>query len=35
MGLVIAAGMTLGTAFTLFVVPAIYLYLAHRETMAQ
>ncbi|HEY5565772.1 MAG TPA: efflux RND transporter permease subunit [Gammaproteobacteria bacterium] len=35
MGLVIAAGMTIGTAFTLFVVPAIYLYLAHRETMSQ
>jgi multidrug efflux pump len=31
MGLVIAAGMTIGTVFTLFVVPAIYLYLAHRE----
>jgi multidrug efflux pump len=31
MGLVIAAGMTLGTAFTLFVVPAIYVYLAHDE----
>ncbi len=27
-GLVIAAGMTIGTAFTLFVVPAVYLYLA-------
>ncbi len=28
MGLVIASGMTLGTAFTLFVLPAMYLYLA-------
>ncbi|EHQ51700.1 acriflavin resistance protein [Ectothiorhodospira sp. PHS-1] len=28
MGLVIAAGMTLGTLFTLFVVPAVYTYLA-------
>ena len=28
MGLVIAAGMTIGTLFTLFVVPAVYLYLA-------
>ncbi|HUP93185.1 MAG TPA: efflux RND transporter permease subunit [Solimonas sp.] len=27
MGLVITAGMTIGTAFTLFVVPAMYLYL--------
>ncbi len=27
-GLVIASGMTIGTAFTLFVVPAMYLYLA-------
>lgn len=31
MGLVIAAGMTIGTAFTLFVVPAVYLYLAHED----
>jgi multidrug efflux pump len=29
MGLVIATGMTIGTAFTLFVVPCVYLYLAH------
>ncbi|MGH8517945.1 MAG: efflux RND transporter permease subunit, partial [Panacagrimonas sp.] len=29
MGLVIAAGMTLGTLFTLYVVPVIYLYLGH------
>jgi multidrug efflux pump len=28
MGLVIAAGMTVGTVFTLFVLPAVYLYLA-------
>ena len=28
MGMVIAAGMTIGTAFTLFVLPAFYLYLA-------
>jgi multidrug efflux pump len=28
-GLVIAAGMTIGTVFTLFVVPAVYLYVAH------
>ncbi|WP_006787090.1 efflux RND transporter permease subunit [Thiorhodospira sibirica] len=34
MGLVIASGMTIGTLFTLFVVPAIYLYLAkeHQAT---
>ncbi|MBO9716515.1 MAG: efflux RND transporter permease subunit [Pseudoxanthomonas sp.] len=33
MGMVIAAGMTIGTAFTLFVLPAVYLYLAadHRH----
>lgn len=31
MGLVIASGMTIGTLFTLFVVPAMYVYLA-RET---
>jgi multidrug efflux pump len=38
MGLVIATGMTIGTAFTLFVVPAMYLYLArdlgHSEESA-
>jgi multidrug efflux pump len=28
MGVVIASGMTLGTLFTLFVLPAFYLYLA-------
>ncbi len=35
-GLVIAAGMTIGTLFTLFVVPTIYTYLAgdHRPTEA-
>jgi multidrug efflux pump len=35
MGLVIAAGMTIGTAFTLFVVPAMYLYLSHGEARAE
>ncbi|MFP4277652.1 MAG: efflux RND transporter permease subunit [Wenzhouxiangella sp.] len=35
-GLVIASGMTIGTAFTLFVVPAIYMYLARdRSEKAQ
>ncbi|HSW11813.1 MAG TPA: efflux RND transporter permease subunit [Solimonas sp.] len=29
MGLVIAAGMTIGTLFTLYVVPAMYLYIGH------
>jgi len=33
-GLVIASGMTIGTAFTLFVVPAMYLYLA-KDRSAQ
>ena len=35
-GLVIAAGMTVGTLFTLFVTPAVYTYLAadHRRTKA-
>ena len=28
MGLIIASGMTIGTAFTLFVVPAVYLFMA-------
>jgi hypothetical protein len=33
MGLVIASGMTIGTLFTLFVLPAIYLLLAtHHRT---
>jgi multidrug efflux pump len=31
MGLVIASGMTVGTLFTLFVVPAVYLYLARNR----
>lgn len=31
MGLVIATGMTVGTVFTLFVVPAMYLYIGHRR----
>ena len=34
MGLVIASGMSLGTLFTLFVVPAVYVMIAgdhHRE----
>jgi multidrug efflux pump len=35
MGLVISAGMTIGTAFTLFVVPAMYLYLSHGEAKAR
>jgi multidrug efflux pump len=35
MGLVIATGMTIGTAFTLFVVPAVYLYLAHADAPRQ
>jgi multidrug efflux pump len=32
MGTVIAAGMTIGTAFTLFVLPAVYLYLARDRS---
>lgn len=32
MGLVIATGMTIGTLFTLFVVPAMYLYLGRDYT---
>jgi multidrug efflux pump len=32
MGLVIASGMTIGTLFTLFVVPAVYLYLARSRS---
>ncbi|MDH5833206.1 efflux RND transporter permease subunit [Luteimonas kalidii] len=31
MGMVIASGMTIGTLFTLFVLPAFYLYLAHEH----
>ncbi|WP_026181632.1 MULTISPECIES: efflux RND transporter permease subunit [unclassified Thioalkalivibrio] len=34
MGLVIASGMAIGTLFTLFVVPAIYLYLARDHRAA-
>ncbi|AGA32874.1 RND multidrug efflux transporter; Acriflavin resistance protein [Thioalkalivibrio nitratireducens DSM 14787] len=33
MGLVIASGMTIGTLFTLFVVPAVYLYLARDRAV--
>ena len=32
MGLVIAAGMSIGTLFTLFVVPMFYTFIAHRDT---
>jgi multidrug efflux pump len=32
LGMVIASGMTIGTAFTLFVLPAFYLYLARDHT---
>ena len=35
MGLVIAAGMTIGTAFTLFVLPAFYLYMARDHQAEQ
>ena len=35
MGLVIASGMSIGTIFTLFVVPAFYLLLSHRDQTAQ
>jgi multidrug efflux pump len=31
MGLVIASGLSIGTLFTLFVVPAFYLVLARRH----
>jgi multidrug efflux pump len=34
MGLVIAAGMAIGTLFTLFVVPAFYVLVAHRRAAA-
>jgi multidrug efflux pump len=36
-GLVIASGMSIGTLFTLFIVPAMYTLMAqqHRETEAQ
>ncbi len=33
MGMVIAAGMTIGTAFTLFVLPAVYLYLTRDHSI--
>jgi multidrug efflux pump len=32
MGMVIASGMTIGTMFTLFVLPAFYLYLARDHS---
>ena len=32
MGVVIASGMTIGTMFTLFVLPAFYLYLARDHS---
>ena len=35
MGLVIASGMTIGTLFTLYVVPAMYLYLARDHVKLQ
>jgi multidrug efflux pump len=36
MGLIIASGMTIGTLFTLFVLPAVYLYIAKdREAVLQ
>ncbi len=34
-GLVIASGMTIGTAFTLFVVPAVYLYIARDRSLGR
>ena len=34
-GVVIASGMAIGTLFTLFIVPAIYTYLAHPTSRAQ
>ena len=34
MGLVIAAGISIGTLFTLFVVPAMYMFLATDRTRA-
>jgi multidrug efflux pump len=37
MGLVIFTGLSIGTLFTLFVVPAMYMFLAadhHRDTAA-
>jgi multidrug efflux pump len=35
MGVVIASGMTIGTAFTLFVLPAFYLYLARDHNQGR
>lgn len=35
MGLVIAAGMTIGTLFTLYVVPAMYIYIGRDEQKAR
>lgn len=35
MGLVIMAGISIGTLFTLFVVPAMYLFLAADHTRSQ
>jgi multidrug efflux pump len=32
MGLVIASGLSIGTLFTLFVLPAVYLVIAARHT---
>jgi multidrug efflux pump len=34
MGLVIASGLSIGTLFTLFVVPAFYLLLSHSDQTA-
>jgi multidrug efflux pump len=34
MGLVIAAGLSIGTVFTLFVVPAVYVAIAARHEEA-
>jgi multidrug efflux pump len=33
-GIVIVGGMTLGTIFTLFIVPAIYTYLSRKKAAA-
>jgi multidrug efflux pump len=35
MGLVIASGLSIGTLFTLFVLPAVYLVIAARHTPAE
>jgi multidrug efflux pump len=34
MGVVIASGLAIGTAFTLFVVPAVYMVLSTRKAEA-